>query len=82
MQNHQADSPIYVWPDVWSADLHLFIKKYGPTWHKMSSLRPGVTKQHKTNKQTITKTQFSDWLVTQAFLMCVTYSKDSGCGVV
>ena len=21
-----ADSPIYVWPDVWSADLHLFIK--------------------------------------------------------
>ena len=26
MQNHQADSPLYVWPDVWSADLHLLIK--------------------------------------------------------
>ena len=26
MQNHQADSPLYVWPDVWSTDLHLFIK--------------------------------------------------------
>ena len=26
MQNHQADSPLYVWPDVWSADLHLFIE--------------------------------------------------------
>ena len=26
MQNHQADSPLYVWPNVWSADLHLFMK--------------------------------------------------------
>ena len=26
MTIHQADSPFYVWPDVWSADLHLFIK--------------------------------------------------------
>ena len=26
MQNHQADSPLYVLPDVWSADLHLLIK--------------------------------------------------------
>ena len=26
MQNHQADSPLYVWPCVWSADLHLLIK--------------------------------------------------------
>ena len=26
MQNHQADSPLYVWPYVWSADLHLLIK--------------------------------------------------------
>ena len=25
-QNYQADSPLYVWPDVWSADLHLLIK--------------------------------------------------------
>ena len=47
MQNHQADSPLYVWPDVWSADLHLFIKKYGHTWHRMSLLRPDVIKQHK-----------------------------------
>ena len=26
MQTHQADSPLYVWPVVWSADLHLLIK--------------------------------------------------------
>ena len=26
MQIHQADSPLYVWPDVWSADLHLLMK--------------------------------------------------------
>ena len=26
MQNHQADSPLYVCPDVWSVDLHLFIQ--------------------------------------------------------
>ena len=26
MQNHQADSSLYVWPSVWSADLHLFLK--------------------------------------------------------
>ena len=47
MQNHQADSPLYVWPDVWSADLQVY-KKYGNTWHRMSLLRPGVIKQHKT----------------------------------
>ena len=23
MQNHQADSPLYVWPDVWSANLQV-----------------------------------------------------------
>ena len=48
MQNHQADSPLYVWPDVWSADLHLFVKN-GHTWHRMSLLRPDVIKQHKPN---------------------------------
>ena len=37
----------FVWPDVWSADLHLFVKKYGHTWHRMSLLRPDVIKQHK-----------------------------------
>ena len=26
MQNHHTDSPLYVWPDVWSADLHLLMK--------------------------------------------------------
>ena len=42
MQNHQADSPLYVWPDVWSADLHLFIKNMVihdiecPYWDQMS----------------------------------------------
>ena len=24
------------------------LQKYGPTWHQMSSLRPGAIKQHKT----------------------------------
>ena len=43
--NHQVDSPLYVWPDVWSGDCN--IKKYSHTWHRMSLLRPGVTKQHK-----------------------------------
>ena len=33
MQNHQADSPLYVWPNVWSADLHLFMK----IWSYMTS---------------------------------------------
>ena len=51
MQNHQADSPLYVWPDVWSADLlsdvwsadlHLFIKRMPihdtewPYWDQVS----------------------------------------------
>ena len=26
MQNHQADSSLYVWPDVWSADLQVYKK--------------------------------------------------------
>ena len=47
--NHQADSPLYVWPDVWSGDLQV-LKKYGHTWHRMSLLRPGVIKQHKPNQ--------------------------------
>ena len=40
--HHQADNPLYVWPDVWSGD-RKFRKKYGHTWHWMSLLRPGVT---------------------------------------
>ena len=40
MCNHQADSQLYVWPDVWS---------YGHTWHRMSLLRPGVIKQQNRN---------------------------------
>ena len=28
--NHQADSPLFVWPDVWSGDLQVY-KKYGHT---------------------------------------------------
>ena len=43
--NHQAHSPLYVWPNVWSGDLQ-FQKKYGHTWHRMSLLRPCVIKQH------------------------------------
>ena len=43
LYNHQADSPLYVWPDVWSDDL----ETYGHTWRQMSLLRPGVIKQHK-----------------------------------
>ena len=45
--NHQADSPLNVWPDVWSGDLKVQ-KKYGQTRHQVSLLRPGVIKQHKT----------------------------------
>ena len=45
MQNHQADSPLYVWPDVWSNDLQVK-QKYGHTWYRMSLLRRGVIKQH------------------------------------
>ena len=29
--NQQGDSPLYVWPDVWSGDLQVW-KKYGHTW--------------------------------------------------
>ena len=44
--NHQADTPLYVWPYVWSGDLKVK-KKYGHAWHLISLLRPGVIKQHK-----------------------------------
>ena len=50
MQNHQADSPLYVWPDVWSADLHLFIKNMVihdiecPYWDQMSLNNTNQTK--------------------------------------
>ena len=44
--NHQADNPLYVWPDVWASDLQA-LKKYIHTWHWKSLLRPGVIKQHK-----------------------------------
>ena len=40
--------PLCVWPNVWSGDLQV-LKKYGHTWHRMSSLGPGVIKQHKPN---------------------------------
>ena len=46
--NYQADSPLYVWPDVWSSDL-LVYKKYGHTWHGISLPRPDVIEQHKPN---------------------------------
>ena len=51
MQNHQADSPLYVQPDVWSADLHLLIKSMVildtecPFWDQVSL--------NNANKQTI-----------------------------
>ena len=47
--NHQADSQFYVRPDIWSGDLQVK-KKYAHTWHRMSSLRPGVIKQHIPNQ--------------------------------
>ena len=46
--NHQADSPLYVWPNVWSGDLQVE-KMHGHAWHQMSLLRSGVIKQHKPN---------------------------------
>ena len=48
---HQADSPHYVWLDVWSADLHLFIKNMVihdtkcPYWDQVSL--------HTTNKPNV-----------------------------
>ena len=45
--NHQADSPLYVWIDVWPGDLQV-LKKYGHIWHWMPLLRQGVIKQHTT----------------------------------
>ena len=50
MQNHQADSPLYVWPDVWSADLHLLIKNMVihdtecPYWDQVSLNNTNQTK--------------------------------------
>ena len=50
MQNHQADSPLYVWPDVWSADLHLLIKSMiihdteCPYWDQVSLNNTNQTK--------------------------------------
>ena len=52
MQNHQADSPLYVWPDVWSADLHLLIKSMVihdaecPYWDQVSLNNTNQTKPH------------------------------------
>ena len=54
MQNHQADSPLYMWPDVWSADLHLFIKNMVihdiecPYWDQMSLNNTNQTKPNQT----------------------------------
>ena len=42
--NHQAHSPLYVWPDVWSGPVHVWEKQYQkrPYWDP-----PGVIKQPK-----------------------------------
>ena len=45
--NHQADSKLYVRPNVWSGHLQVQ-KKHGHTWHRISLLRPGVIKHHQT----------------------------------
>ena len=50
MQNHHDDSPLYVWPDAWSADLHLFIKSMVlhdtkcPYWDQLSLNNTDQTK--------------------------------------
>ena len=36
--NRQADSPLHVWPDVWSGDLEVLIDSF--YMHQMSLLRP------------------------------------------
>ena len=47
---HQADSPLYVWPDVWSADFHLLIKSMVihdtecPYWDQVSLNNTNQTK--------------------------------------
>ena len=56
MQNHQADSPLFVWPHVWSADLHLLIKSMVihdtecPYWDQVSL---NNTNQSKPNPQVL-----------------------------
>ena len=52
MQNHQAEGPLYVWPDVWSADLHLLIKSMVihdtecPYWDQVSLNNTNQTKPY------------------------------------
>ena len=66
--------PLCVWPNVWSGDLQV-LKKYGHTWHRMSSLGPGVIKQHKPNlSQWTTPSTLTDVLsfsdIDDEYLMC------------
>ena len=60
--NQQADSPLYVWPNIWSGVQ--FLKTYGHTWQWMSLLRPGVIKQHKSKPNQpycVQSSQISGW---------------------
>ena len=57
--NHQADSPLCVWPDVWSGDLQV-LKMHGHTWRRMSLLRQGViSNTNQSINQTCSLSQFS-----------------------
>ena len=56
MQNHQAESPLYVWSDVWSADVHLLIKSMVihdtecPYWDQVSlNNKPNLIHVHLVN---------------------------------
>ena len=61
MQNHQVDSPLYLWPDIWSAEICNFIKcivihdTECPYWDQVSfhNTKPN----HKSEKNTIYKTK-------------------------
>ena len=45
--NHQADSPLYVWPDVWSGDLEGHEKEWSYMTPKVLTETPCVIKQQK-----------------------------------
>ena len=57
--NHHADCPFY-WGLTSAPVIHKQREEYGLTWHRMSSLRPGTIKQHKTHSN-------SNWTWSQRY---------------
>ena len=68
----------FVWPDVWSGDLHVY-KKYGHTWHRMPLLRPGVIKQHKLNQSTFHDEHYTLKFSNDLFTVHITFIHSKQC---